>query len=183
MGEVIRFLPAVTLCVALTGTVSAAEAPWQEGSSPKFASQELSRDAQRALICQTVSDWAAYQVTKLIRDDADEKQAISPDGIQILRQLRLTEGLASAAFDTLAPQADHGSIYRDAVSKMQAYLKEDPDGADAHTRQLVPVCQQTYARMAAAGKLTGEQVQLAKDASQESVAELTRDLQGSLSSR
>lgn len=178
-----RLLPVVTLCAALTGAVSAAPGPWQGDSSPKFPSQELSRDAQRALICQTVTDWAAYQVTKFIRDDARQNQAISPEGMQILRQIRLTEGLASAAFDTFAPQTDHESMYKDAVSKMQAYLKEDHDGADANTKQMVPVCQQTYARMGAAGKLTGEQVQLAKDASQESVAELTRELQGSLSPR
>lgn len=182
MGAINRLLPAVTLCAALSGAVSAAEAPSQGDSPPKFASQEVSRDAQRALICQTVSDWAAYQVTKLIRDDARENQAISLEGMQILRQIRLTEGLASAAFDTLAPQADHDSMYKDAVSKMQAYLTDDHDGADASTKQLVPVCQQTYSRMAAGGKLTGEQVQLVEDASQESIAELTRQLQGSLSS-
>ncbi len=182
MGEMNRFLPAVTVCMALAGAVNAAEVPWQEDSSPKFASPELSRDAQRALICQTVTDWAAYQVTKLIRDDARENQAISPEGMQILRQIRLTEGLASAAFDILAPRADHESMYKDAVSRMQAYLKEDPDGADANTQQLVPACQQTYTQMAAAGELTSQQVQLAKDASRESLAELTRELQGSPSS-
>jgi hypothetical protein len=59
---------------------------------------------------------------------------------------------------------------------MHAYLIEDQTQADANTRQMVRVCQQTYTRMAAAGKLTGEQVQLATDASQESVAKLTREL-------
>ena len=91
--------------------------------------------------------------------------------------IRLTEGLASAAFETLAPQADHDSMYKDAVSKMQAYLKEDHDGADANTKQLVPVCQQTYTRMAASGALPREQVQLARDVSRESVAKLTRELE------
>jgi hypothetical protein len=158
--------------------VGATEGPWQGEEPAKPASHGLSRDAQRALICQTVADWAAYQVAELIRDDARENQAISPEGIQILRQLRLTEGLASAAFDALAPQADHDSMYRDAVSKMQAYLKEDHDGADANTKQLVPMCQRTYAKMAAAGELSQEQVQLAEEASQESIARLARELQG-----
>ena len=85
-----RLLPAVTLCAALTGGVSAAPGPWQNDSSPRSPAEELSRDAQRALICQTVTDWAAYQVTKLIRDDASQNQAISPEGMQILRQIRLT---------------------------------------------------------------------------------------------
>lgn len=173
-----RFLLAAVLCLALTGTVGASEGPWQGEGSAKPASMQLSRDAQRALICQTVADWAAYQVAELIRDDARETQAISPEGMQILRQLRLTEGLASAAFDTLAPQADHDSMYRDAVKKMQAYLKEDHDGADANTKQLVPMCQRRYAKMAAAGELSQEQVQLAEEASQDSVARLTQELQG-----
>ena len=115
----------------------------------------------------------------LIRDDAREsRQAISPEGMQILRQIRLTEGLASAAFDKLAPQADHDSMYLDAVRKMQAYLNEDRDGADESTRQLVPVCQRTYGQMAAIGELSEDQVQLAEDASRESVAKLTEELQG-----
>jgi hypothetical protein len=158
--------------------VGATGGPWQGEAPAKPASQGLSHEAQRALICQTVADWAAYQVAELIRDDARENQAISPEGVQILRQLRLTESLASAAFDTLAPQADHDSMYRDAVGRMQAYLKEDHDGADANTKQLVPLCQQTYAKMAAAGELSQEQVQLAKESSQESVAKLTQELQG-----
>ena len=143
----------------------------------KGASQELSRDAQRALICQTVADWAAYQVADLIRDDVRENQTISPEGMQILRQIRLTEGLAAAAFDALAPQADHDSMYRDAVKKLRAYLKEDHDGADANTKRLVPVCQRTYAQMASSGALSEEQVRLAKDASRESVAKLAEELQ------
>ncbi len=178
MPETNRFLLAAAVCLALIGTVGATEGPWQGEAPAKPASQELSRDAQRALICHTVADWAAYQVAELIRDDARENQAISPEGMQILRQLRLTEGLASAAFDTLAPQVDHDSVYRDAVRKMQAYLKEDRNGADANTQQLVPLCQRTYAKMAAAGELSQEQVQLAEEASQDSVAKLTQELQG-----
>jgi len=166
------------LCLALTGAISAAEGTWQDESQPKPASQGLSRDAQRALICQTVADLAAFQVGMLIRDDAREsRQAISPEGMQILRQIRLTEGLASAAFDKLAPQADHDSMYLDAVRRMQAYLNEDRDGADESTRQLVPVCQRTYGQMAAIGELSEDQVQLAEDASRESVAKLTEELQ------
>jgi hypothetical protein len=178
MRETNRFLLAASLCLALSSTVGATEGPWQGDAPAKPVSKGLSRDAQRALICQTVADWAAYQVAELIRDDARESQAISPEGMQILRQLRLMEGLASAAFDTLAPQADHESMYRDAVTKMQAYLKEDHDGADTNTKQLVPMCQRTYAKMAAAGELSQEQVQLAEEASQESVARLTRELEG-----
>ncbi len=174
-----RFVTVAALCLGLTGTVSAAESPWLGTSPARPDSQKLSRDAQRALICETVSDFAAYQLTKLIRDDAQENQAVSPEGIQILRQIRLTEGLASAAFETLAPQADHDSLYQDAVKKMQVYVHEDHDGADANTKRLVPVCQQTYTKMAAAGELSQEQVQHAKDASRESVAKLTRELQGS----
>src|SRR5690348_7757479 len=147
MPKMHRFLLAAALCSALTNTISAAEAPRVGDAPSKAASQGLSRDAQRALICQTVTDWAAYQVAQLIRDDARENQAVSPEGTQILRQIRLTESLASAAFETLAPQADHDSMYRDAVSKMQAYLNEDHDGADTNTKRLVPVCQQTYAQM------------------------------------
>jgi hypothetical protein len=177
MPKMNRLLPAAALCWALTGAVSAAEGP-RPGDPAEAASQGLSRDAQRALICQTVTDWAAYQVAQLVRDDARENQAISPEGMQILRQIRLTEGLASAAFDTLAPQADHDSMYRDAVKKMQAYLKEDHDGAYANTRQMVPVCQRTYAQMAAAGQLSEQQLQLAKDATRESVDQLTQELQG-----
>jgi hypothetical protein len=177
MPETNRFQLAAAVCLALTGTVGATEGPWQGEAPAKPASQGLSRDAQRALICQTVADWAAYQVAEHIRDDARKNQAISPEGMQILRQLRLTEGLASTAFDTLAPQVDHDSMYRDAVRKMQAYLKEDHDGADANTQQLVPLCQRTYAKMAAAGELSQEQVQLAEEASQDSVAKLTQELQ------
>ncbi len=49
MGQRNRFLPAVILCVALTGTVNAAGGLRQGDSSPKFARQELSGDAQNAL--------------------------------------------------------------------------------------------------------------------------------------
>jgi hypothetical protein len=173
-----RFVLAATLCWALTDTVIAAEAPRREDSPAQAASQGLSLDAQRALVCQAVTDWAAYQVTALIRDDARQNQAISPEGMGILGQIRLTEALASAAFDTLAPQANHDSMYRDAVKKMQAYLKEDRDGADENTKHLVPMCQRTYTHMVAAGELSQEQVQQAKDASGESVAKLTQELQG-----
>jgi hypothetical protein len=180
MPKTNRFLLTAGLCLALTNTVGAAEGPWPEDSPAKPVSHKLSRDAQRALICQTVSDWAAYQISDLIRNDTRENQAVSPEGVQILRQIRLTEALASAAFEKLAPQADHDSMYRDAVKKMQAYLREDQDGADASTKQMVPVCQQTYAKMAAAGELSEEQVQEAKQTSQESVAKLTEELQDGL---
>jgi hypothetical protein len=172
-----RSLLVAALCLAFTTAVSAAEGPWSGDSPSKSVSQKLSHDAQRALVCQTIADWAAYQVAEMIRDDARENQAISPEGMQILRQIRLTEGLASAAFDTLAPQADHDSMYRDAVKKMRAYLKEDHDGADANTKKLVPVCQRTYTQMADAGELSQEQVKQAKEASQESVVKLTAELQ------
>ena len=178
MSKLNRLLLAASLCLALTDMAGAAEGPWRDESQPKAASQRLSHDAQRALICQTVADWAAYQVAKVIRDDAQENQAINSEGMQILRQIRLTEGLASAAFDKLAPQVDHDSMYLDAVRKMQAYLNEDRDGANANSRQLVPMCQRTYAQMAAAGELSEEQVQLAENASRESVAKLTQELQG-----
>jgi hypothetical protein len=174
-----RFVTFAALCLALTATAGAAEAPWSGGSAIRPDSQTLSRDAQRALICETVADWAAYQVAQLIRDDAQQNQAVSPEGVQILRQIRLTEGLASAAFDKLAPQADHDSLYQDAVKKMQAYLHEDQVAADANTKRLVPACQRTYAQMAEAGELSQEQVQHAKDASQQSVAKLTQELQSS----
>jgi len=177
MLKTIRFPLAAALCLAFANTVSAAEGPWLDDAPGQPALQRLSREAQRALVCQTVADWAAYEVVQLIRDDARENQAISPEGMQILRQMRLTEGLASAAFDTLAPQADHDSMYRNTVRKMQAYLKEDHDGADANTKQLVPLCQRTYTQMAAAGELSQEQVQLAEEVSRESVANLTQELE------
>jgi hypothetical protein len=176
-------LLAAVMTLVLTNTVHAAEGPSVDDSAATLASPALSRDAQHALICETVTDWAAYQVTQLIRNDAKESQAISSEGLQILRQIRLTEGLASAAFDALAPQADHNSMYRDAVKKMQAYLHEDHDGADATTQQMVPVCQQTYARMAASGKLSEEQVRLAEGTSQESIARLTEELQAPAAQR
>jgi hypothetical protein len=179
MPKIKRFVLVAAACIALTNVVSAAEGPWSEESPAKSASQKLSHDAQRALICQTVADWAAYQVSDLIRSDAREKQAVSPEGMQILRQIRLTEALASAAFDKLAPQADHDSMYRDAVRKMQAYLKEDHDAANANTKKLVPMCQQTYTQMADAGELSEEQVKEAKQESQESIARLTEELQDS----
>src|ERR1700757_4771490 len=103
-----RFLLAVGLCVALIDGASAAEGSLPpDSASAEGASQALSHDAQRALICQTVADWAAYQITDLIRDDARQNQTVSPEGMQILRQIRLTEALASAAFEKLAPHADH----------------------------------------------------------------------------
>jgi hypothetical protein len=178
MPRMKRFVLAAA-CIALTSAVGAAEGPWSEESPAKSASQKLSRDAQRALICQTVADWAAYQVSDLIRNDARQNQAVSPEGMQILRQIRLTEALAAAAFDKLAPQADHDSMYRDAVGKMQAYLKQDHDAADASGKKLVPMCQQTYTQMADAGELSEEQVNEAKQASQESVARLSEELQDS----
>jgi hypothetical protein len=177
MAKTTRYVLAAALCLALTNVVSATEGPWGEDSSAKPGSQRLSRDAQRALVCQTVADWAAYQVSGVIRDDARENQAVSTEGVQILRQIRLTEALASAAFEKLAPQADHDSMYRDAVRKMQAYLKEDHDGADASTKRMVPLCQKTYESMAAAGQLSEEQVQEAKESSRESVARLTEELE------
>jgi hypothetical protein len=174
-----RFLLAAGLCLALANAAGAAEVPSPGDASVNGASQAVSFEAQRALVCQAVTDWAAYQVTGLIRDDARQNQAVSAEGMHILAEIRLTEALASAAFDEVAPQADHDSMYRDAVGKMQAYLNEDHDGADANTQQMVPVCQRTYARMAEAGELSKDQVLEARQASRESVARLTEELQGS----
>lgn len=171
---------AAALSFALANMASAAEGPWTGETSASPGSQKLSRDAQRALICQAVTDWAAYQITGLIRDDARENEAVSPEGMQILRQIRLTEALASAAFDKLAPEADHDSMYRDAVKKMQAYLKEDHDGADANTKQMVPQCQRTYQEMADAGELSEEQIKQAKEESRESVTKLRQELEGGI---
>lgn len=176
MPKMNRFLLAAALVLPLTGVASAAEGGWQESPLNK-PTQSISRDAQRALICQTVADWAAYEMTEQIRDDARENNAIDPEGMQMLRQIRMTEALASAAFEKLAPKADHDSMYHEAVKKMKAYLKEDMDGADANTKQLVPVCQQTYSKMAAAGELSAEQVRSARESSKESVARLTEELQ------
>jgi hypothetical protein len=173
-----RFLLAVGLCLALVNAAGAAEMPSPGDASLDGASQALSFEAQRALVCQMVTDWAAYQVTGLIREDARQNQALSDEGMHILGEIRMTEALASAAFDKLAPRADHDSMYRDAVRKMQAYLNEDHDGADANTKQMVPVCQRTFARMAAAGQLSEDQVQEARRASQESIAMLAKELQG-----
>lgn len=170
-------LVAPICAVALTHGANANEEAWRGNAGYKAASTGISREAQEALVCQVVSDWSAFQVTKLIRDDAKESHAVDPQGIAILRQIRLTEGLASIAFDRLAPEADHDAIYKDAVVKMQVYLNDDRDGADVNARRTVTVCQQTYQKMASDGALTTEQVQKARNASLESVAKLTEDLE------
>jgi hypothetical protein len=170
-----RLLVAVISTLALARGANAAEEPWRDKAEP--SSNGISGDAQKALVCQVVSDWSAYQVTQLIRDDADEKLAVDPQGIQILRQIRLTEGLASVAFEKLAPEADHGAMYQDAVAQMRLYLNQDREGADTDARRMVQVCQQTYRKMASEGTLTLDQIQTAKDASRESVAKLTKELE------
>lgn len=68
-------------------------------------------------------------------------------------------------------------MYRDAVAKMQLYLNEDRGGADTGARRMVPVCQQTYRKMASEGALTMDQIRTAKDASRASVAKLTEELE------
>ena len=160
--------------LALARGTNAAEDPRRDEAEP--ISKGISGEAQRALVCQVVSDWSAFQVTELIRDDAQGKLAVDPQGIEILRQIRLTEGLASVAFKKLAPEADHDAMYQDAVARMQLYLNEDREGADTNATRMVPVCQQTYRRMASDGTLTMDQIQTAKDASRKSVAKLTEEL-------
>jgi hypothetical protein len=169
-----RLLIALVSTLALVRGAYAGEGPWHDNAKP--FSTGVSREAQRALICQVVSDWSAFQVTKLIRNDAEEKLAVDPQGIEILRQIRLTEGLASVAFEKLAPEADHDAMYQGAVARMQLYLNENRDGADTNARRMVPVCQQTYRKMASDGTLTMDQIRTAKDASRDSVAKLTEEL-------
>lgn len=170
-----RLLVALSLTLALAHSVGAAEEPWNDQA--EAISKGLASEAQKALVCEVVSDWSAFQVTQLIRDDANEKQAVDPQGVEILRQIRLTEGLASVAFEKLAPEADHDAMYRNAVAKMRVYLNEDRDGADTSAKRMVPACQQTYRAMASEGILTTDQIKTAKDASRESVAKLTEELQ------
>jgi hypothetical protein len=175
MGTLHCLLVALISTLALARGANAAEEPWHDKAEP--SSNGISGEAQRALVCQVVSDWSAYQVTQLIRDAAEEKLAVDPQGIQILRQIRLTEGLASVAFEKLAPEADHDAMYQDAVARMHLYLNEDHKGADTNAKRMVPVCQQTYRKMASDGTLTMDQIQTAKDASRESVAKLTEELE------
>ena len=146
-------------------------------TEPEVASKGIPREAQRALVCQVVTDWSAFQVAKLVRDDAKESQAADPQGMEILRQIRLTEGLASIAFEKLAPEADHDALYQDAVGKMRIYLNEAHEAADANVKRMVPVCQQTYRRMASEGALTTDEIQTAWDASRESLTKLTEELE------
>lgn len=175
MGTLHCLLVALISTLALARGANAAEEPWHDKAEP--SSNGISGEAQRALVCQVVSDWSAFQVTHLIRDDAEEKLAVDRQGIEILRQIRLTEGLASVAFERLAPEADHDAMYQDAVARMQLYLNEDHEGADTNAKRMVPVCQQTYRKMASDGTLTMDQIQTAKDASRESVAKLTEELE------
>ena len=77
----------------------------------------------------------------------------------------------------LAPEADHDAMYPDAVASMGVYLNEDREGADTSARGMVQACQQTYRKMASKGALTRDQIKAAKDASRESVAKLTGELQ------
>jgi|GEM_PF-4189736 len=177
MRKLHRLFVALSSTLALTHGANAVEGPQRDKAGAEAISNGISREAQRALICQIVSDWSAFQVTKLIRDDAQEKLAVDPQGIEILRQIRLTESLASVAFEKLAPEADHGAMYHDAVARMQLYLKEDREGADTNAKRVVPVCQQAYRKMASDGTLTMDQIQTAKDASRESVAKLTDELE------
>jgi hypothetical protein len=171
-----RLLAALISILAFGHSANAMEEPGRDRPGAQAVSKEISREAKRALVCQIVSDWSAFQVAKLIRDDADENQAVDPQGIEILRQIRLTEGLASVAFEKLAPEADHEAIYQDAVAKMRVYLNEDRDSADRNAKRMVPVCQQIYRKMAFKGALTMDQIQTAKDASGDSVAKLTEEL-------
>jgi hypothetical protein len=170
-----RLLIALVSTLALVRGAYAGEGPWHDNAEP--FSTGVSREAQRALICQVVSDWSAFQVTQLIRDDAKESRSVDPQGIEILRQIRLTEGLASVAFEKLAPEADRDAMYQHAVASMRVYLNEDREGADTSAKHMVPVCQQTYAKMASQGALRTDQIQMAKDSSRESVAKLTEELE------
>lgn len=170
-----RLLAAFISTLAFAHRTSAVEEPWHDKA--EAISKGISRGAQEALVCEVVSDWSAFQITQLIRGDAEENQAVDPQGIEILRQIRLTEGLASVAFQKLAPEADHDTMYQDAVAKMRIYLHEDRNGADTGAKRLVPTCQRTYRTMASEGALTKDQIERAKNASHESVAKLTEELQ------
>ena len=177
MHKLHSLVVAAISALALTRGANAIEESWPGDGRPVATSNGISREARQALVCQVVSDWSAFRLTKLIRDDARENQAIDPQGMEILQQIRLTEGLASVAFEKLAPEADHAAMYQDAVAKMRVYLREDREGADTNAQRLVPVCQQTYRKMASEGTLTIDQIQTATDASRESVAKLTEELQ------
>jgi hypothetical protein len=170
-----HLLVALSATLAFAHGVGAAEEPWYDKA--EAISNGISREAQKALVCEVVSDWSAFQVTQLIRDDAKENQAVDPQGIEILRQIRLTEGLASVAFEKLAPEADHDAMYQDAVARMRIYLNEDGEGADTSAKGMVPACQQTYRKMASEGALTPDQIKRAKAASRESMAKLSGELQ------
>ena len=170
-----RLLVALSSTLAFAHGVGAAEEPWYDKA--EAISNGIPGEAQKALVCEVVSDWSAFQVTQLIRDDAKESQAVDPQGIEVLRQIRLTEGLASVAFGKLAPEADHDAMYQDAVARMRVYLNEDRKGADTSAKRMVPACQQTYRKMASEGTLTRDQIKTAKDASRESVAKLIEEMQ------
>ncbi len=175
LRKLYRLLVALSSTLAFAHGVGAAEEPWYDKA--EAISNGIPREAQKALVCEVVSDWSAFQVTQLIRDDAKESQAVDPQGIEVLRQIRLTEGLASVAFEKLAPEADHDAMYQDAVARMRVYLNDDRKGADTSAKRMVPACQQTYRKMASEGTLTRDQIKTAKDASRESVAKLIEEMQ------
>lgn len=177
MRKLHRLLLLSICTLVLSQGASASDESWRGDAGPKAASKGISREAQEALVCQVVSDWSAFEVTTLIHDGAKEGRAVDPQGVEILRQIRLTEGLASIVFDKLAPEADHVAMYQDAVGKMRLYLSEEPEGAGTNARRAVTVCQQTYRKMASEGALTMDQIQTATDSSRESVAKLIAELE------
>ena len=164
------------VAVALIGLST--QAAFAAATGTIATSKGISREAQEALICQVVSDWSAFKLAELIRDGAKTSRVADSQGIQILREIRLTEGLASITFDKLAPEANHDAMYQDAVGKMRLYVKEDREAADTNAKRMVKVCQQTYGRMTFEGTLTMGEIQAAWDASGESVTRLTEELEG-----
>lgn len=172
-----RFL-AVAFALALAGPLAGTNALADDtrGAPAPDSATQLTYQAKRALVCEIVADWSSYRLKGLIRDDAKENGVVSAQGMQIFHAMRETEGLASAAFETFAPEADHQSLYQAATRAMQSYLNEDSEGADANARQLMPVCQSELKQLVAGKRIPAEVAQGAVQASDASTQGLKDEL-------
>jgi hypothetical protein len=148
----------------------------QAASSLCLAAQVVPSEAKQALACETVADYEAFNLAIEVRADAEKRGAIARNGLEIYRAIVLTENLASASFDSLAPNVDHHQMYLATVARMQAYVNEDSEGANSHAKQFVPLCQRAATKMASEGKLSEEQVQSAQQAAASQTDALEKEL-------
>jgi hypothetical protein len=177
-AKMVSFLLLVSAMAVLTRAGATPLPDDLEATRTLQATASMPLDARKALMCEAIADFAAYMHAKDVRANAERNDAVSKEGLDIYRELRLTEGLASAAFDAMEPAADHLALYFALAAKFRGYVEADAQGAQMKARKLMPVCGNFTREMLAARRVAPEQAVAARQTSDDAAAALAKELVG-----